>query len=965
MFICQSSIAWISVYTCPDTAALSGTLCNCKTGFRQNAESNGCYQNEVIEEEASSKTTSRSCSAGNPIYPLRASKKEAVDTGLTIGATALVLTYDSSRNNVAALAGVAPKDFGDAPALGGYWFSSLHRRVKISSGRFGVNLFRGDGSVVSFRYENGSYVSDSDVTDRFSRTADGYQFIDSNRHAVESYDKNGNLLSVADSRGNHLTYVYSTEAGRAAPAAGYLMIVSDSQGRELRFEYELPMGGAAATHGRIKRIIAPTGQIITFAYGSNENLVALQWEDGKSRQFHYENQSLAWALTGVSDENNSRLSTFEYDTAGRAIATERSGGVGRFSVSYQGAPALSSSATFDAARSITRRRREWVAPSGVVLALPGGQTTSVGAAAVQGVPLMTSLSQPAGSGCAASSTAASYDDRGNALSRNDFQGQRTCYAYDSANRETLRVEGLAPGIDCASVTTAGVSLPEGARRITTSWHPDWRLSVQVNGPTRRTTTVYQGQPDPFDGNTAASCTAAPSLPNGQPMPVVCKQVEQALLGNGSLDPTVAAKVTARTYDSGGRLLTSTDENSRTTSYSYYGDNAFSGNPPGSYDPEYDSVALLLRGNGDAGSQTVIDEGAERLTVCAHENTQISAVQSKFGGAAIAFDGAGDYLLMPYSPIFAFGNRDFTIETYLYKNANSPNGARVWNVDGDDYDGVSLYVDPNGNFGVYLSVTTNAWDFSLPVVATLANGQWHHLAVVRRGGTVYAFVNGTRYTVTTALSSAVLYSNPRRGRVIGGQGGVNRSLNGYIDEFRITKGKARYIENFTPPTAEFPNHGLILSPDDVGHAAGDLQSVTNAAGHVTQFTQYDRAGRVRQMIDPKGVVTDITYTPRGWVSTVTTTAPGQAARTTRYSYDGVGQLTGVSHPDGSTLSYSYDAAHRLVGVTDAKGNSMTYTLDNMGNRIKEDIKDPTGVLQRSINRSFDALNRVQQVTGAGQ
>ncbi len=47
-------------------------------------------------------------------------------------------------------------------------------------------------------------------------------------------------------------------------------------------------------------------------------------------------------------------------------------------------------------------------------------------------------------------------------------------------------------------------------------------------------------------------------------------------------------------------------------------------------------------------------------------------------------------------------------------------------------------------------------------------------------------------------------------------------------------------------------------------------ITNAAGHVTQFTLYDRAGRVRQMVDPNGVVTDTVYTPRGWVSSVTVT-----------------------------------------------------------------------------------------------
>jgi hypothetical protein len=51
------------------------------------------------------------------------------------------------------------------------------------------------------------------------------------------------------------------------------------------------------------------------------------------------------------------------------------------------------------------------------------------------------------------------------------------------------------------------------------------------------------------------------------------------------------------------------------------------------------------------------------------------------------------------------------------------------------------------------------------------------------------------------------------------------------------------------------------------------------------------------------------------------------------------------------------------VTDAKGNTVTYTLDNMGNRTGEQVKDPQGNLQRNITRVYDALNRVQQTTGA--
>jgi YD repeat-containing protein len=88
-----------------------------------------------------------------------------------------------------------------------------------------------------------------------------------------------------------------------------------------------------------------------------------------------------------------------------------------------------------------------------------------------------------------------------------------------------------------------------------------------------------------------------------------------------------------------------------------------------------------------------------------------------------------------------------------------------------------------------------------------------------------------------------------------------------------------------------------------------------------------------------------------------------ALATTYSYDNAGQLTGIVMPDATAMSYSYDSAHRLTDVTDAKGNSVTYTLDNMGNRVSEQVKDPQGNLQRSITRVYDALNQVQQTTGA--
>lgn len=149
-----------------------------------------------------------------------------------------------------------------------------------------------------------------------------------------------------------------------------------------------------------------------------------------------------------------------------------------------------------------------------------------------------------------------------------------------------------------------------------------------------------------------------------------------------------------------------------------------------------------------------------------------------------------------------------------------------------------------------------------------------------------------------------------------------------------------------------------------HTIGDLQSVTNAAGHVTQYTNYDAEGRLTRSVAPNGVETVTTYTPRGWVNTVAITA-GSVSQTTAYTYEQDGRIGTVSMPDGTTLSYSYDSAKRLTGIIDGVGNSVTYTLDQAGNRIGEQYKDPSGNLARDISRVYDAVGRLILSTGAAQ
>ncbi len=147
-----------------------------------------------------------------------------------------------------------------------------------------------------------------------------------------------------------------------------------------------------------------------------------------------------------------------------------------------------------------------------------------------------------------------------------------------------------------------------------------------------------------------------------------------------------------------------------------------------------------------------------------------------------------------------------------------------------------------------------------------------------------------------------------------------------------------------------------SPENLG-CRGQLQSISNALNQTTTYDRYNHHGQVEQMTDPNGLVTENTYDLRQRITSRTV-----GTELTSLQYDAVGQLTQLTLPDGSQLTYTYDAAHRLTDITDNQGNSMHYTLDSMGNRINEETKDPQGTLTKTLSRSYDALNRLQQVTG---
>jgi hypothetical protein len=232
------------------------------------------------------------------------------------------------------------------------------------------------------------------------------------------------------------------------------------------------------------------------------------------------------------------------------------------------------------------------------------------------------------------------------------------------------------------------------------------------------------------------------------------------------------------------------------------------------DPFRSQVSLLLHGNGTNGSTTITDNSPSPKTVTAVGNAQISTAQSKFGGASIAFDGNGDYLNSLASNAFAFETGDFTVEAWVYPQrltnlyGQPITGTYAYFATGNFDRGWLLNLSATGQPDFYMTGTTSGFERLTGSSAVTVN-QWTHIAASRQGTTLRLFAGGTQVAFMTSVTNENYFGDLRVATssatsLTPSIGNPDVSLQGYIDDLRITKGVARYTANFTPPAAPFPD-----------------------------------------------------------------------------------------------------------------------------------------------------------------
>ena len=223
-----------------------------------------------------------------------------------------------------------------------------------------------------------------------------------------------------------------------------------------------------------------------------------------------------------------------------------------------------------------------------------------------------------------------------------------------------------------------------------------------------------------------------------------------------------------------------------------------------YDPFYDNVSLLIPMDGVNASTTFLDEGPVGHIITANNGAQISTANPKFGQNGL-FDGSSD-ISIPDDNSLDMGTSDFTLEMWVYWPTGSPNAAILYEKGGQS---LSIFLGGSNELAAYASSTGSSWNIlsDRRFVTGLPRDTWHHVALTREGSTFRTFFNGT--LTTTTVSALAIQANTNTVN-IGGKAGSTVAFNGRIDDFRLTKGVARYTTNFLPPPAPFRTQGLVLT-----------------------------------------------------------------------------------------------------------------------------------------------------------
>ena len=269
------------------------------------------------------------------------------------------------------------------------------------------------------------------------------------------------------------------------------------------------------------------------------------------------------------------------------------------------------------------------------------------------------------------------------------------------------------------------------------------------------------------------------------------------------------------------------------------------------DSLYQSVSLLLKGDGANGFTTIPDRSPIPKAVSVLGDARISTTQSKFGGSSMYFDGTGDYLTVGAIADFKHlhdDTTDFAIEGWVYWTSGTQTllSTAAGSADIGFFIGVNVTTGTisaqmfRGASGSYLlatsttGLTSGAWTYFKFSYTKTTRAYAFRIGSADAGSGTMA-VTGTWAASSTSNPSFVLaiarYQNATPGAY----------FSGYLDDLRITK--AARTETSAPSTEFIAGMGQV---------AGSIKDSTSAlCARIARAYRRDNGALVAQAYTQAG------------------------------------------------------------------------------------------------------------------
>ena len=233
------------------------------------------------------------------------------------------------------------------------------------------------------------------------------------------------------------------------------------------------------------------------------------------------------------------------------------------------------------------------------------------------------------------------------------------------------------------------------------------------------------------------------------------------------------------------------------------------------DDSYDSYTKTVSHFEGADEATAYsDPVAGAYTFVA--DAQLDTAQKKFGVSSLLLDGTGDSVSLPDSADWTFGSGNFTIDMWV-RGASVDDSQLICGQSDAVYTAntrqsqIARNADNTVTGAVWSNTATRM--NSTGQTKTLSINTWYHIAMVRNGNTITVYIDGTadstiNVTGITLQDSSTIFSVGAIGLY------TTDRWNGWIDEFRISKGIARWESAFTPDTVPYPPFLQCYSEDTI-------------------------------------------------------------------------------------------------------------------------------------------------------